>query len=128
MMFGKGAIARGAVQLPPGAAAGMAIGPQIVQPRPAAIGTIGVGTKVHRGVHGTRAAVRWRHGGGPWRGRWRRLARLALTQGTGRLVRQTLERFGLGRMRALGLDGGAWRGGRGRVSPRPAERQHDDEP
>lgn len=58
VMFGEIALARGAVQLPPGAAIGMAIGPQIVHPQPAAIVTLGVGTKVHRGVHGTGAAGR----------------------------------------------------------------------
>ena len=47
VMFGEIALARGAVQLPPGAAIGMAIGPQIVHPQPATIVTIGVGTKVH---------------------------------------------------------------------------------
>src|SRR2546422_7692943 len=52
-------VAAEAVELPPRAATGMAIGPQIPQSSPTAIGTIGVGTKGHRGVHGTGAAVRW---------------------------------------------------------------------
>jgi hypothetical protein len=45
--LGKKAVARGAVELPPGAAAGMAIGAQVPQPQPAAIVTIGMGTKMH---------------------------------------------------------------------------------
>src|SRR5262249_21356943 len=103
VMFGEIALARGAVQLPPGAAIGMAIGPQIVQPQPATIVTLGVGTKVPGGVHGPGAPVRWRHGIGPWRGHWRRLAGLSFTQGTGRLMRQTRECFGLGGTLALGF-------------------------
>src|SRR5215831_10644408 len=104
VMLRKIPVTAEAVQLPPGAAIRMAIGAQIAPPPPAAIVTIGVGTKVHRGVHGPGASVRWRHGIGPWRGRWRRLASLSLTQGTVRLVRQTRERFGLGRRTlALGL-------------------------
>src|SRR5262245_26000828 len=128
MMFGKVAIARGTVQLPPGATMGMAIGPQIVQPQPAAIVTMAVGTKMHRRIHRPGAAVRERHGIGPWRRRWRRLPDLLCTQRTVRLVRQALERFGLGGTLALGLDGRGWRGGRGRALPGPAERQHNEEP
>ena len=60
--------------------------------------------------------------------RWRSLAGLSLTQGTVRLVRQTLERLGLSRTLALGLDGRGWHGRRGLASPGPAERQHDEEP
>ena len=50
---------------------------------------------------------------------------LLVTQRTVRLVRQALERFRLGGTLALELDG---RGCRGRTSPGPAERQHDEEP
>src|SRR5215831_8218277 len=128
VMLRKIPVTAEAVQLPPGAAIRMAIGAQIAPPPPAAIVTIGVGTKVHRGVHGPGASVRWRHGSGPWRGRWRRLASLALTQGTGRLVRQTLEHGGLGRTLALGRAGRGWHGRRGRASLGPAKRQHDEEP
>src|SRR2546426_3263020 len=121
LMFGKVALARGAVQLPPGAAMGMAIGPQIVQPQPAAIVTMAVGTKMHRRIHRPGAAVRERHGTGPSRRRWRSLPDLLFTQRTVRLLRQALERFGLGGALALGLDGRGWRGGRGHASPGPAE-------
>ena len=103
MMLGKIAVARGAVQLPPGAATGMAIGPQVVQPQPAAIVTIGVRTKVLQGVDGTGTAVRERHGIGPLRRCWNSLVDLLVTQPTVRLVRQALERFGLGGTLALGL-------------------------
>jgi hypothetical protein len=127
-VFGEIPLARGALKLTPGAAIGMAIGPQIVHPQPAPIVTLGVGTNVHRGVHGTGAPVCWRHGSRPWRGRGRRLAGLPLTQGTVRLVRQTRERFGLSRTLTLGLEGRGWHGRRGLASPRPVERQHDEEP
>src|SRR5215510_14982901 len=121
LMFGKVAIARGTVKLPPGAAMGMAIGPQIVQPQPAAIVTMAMGTKMHRRIHRPGAAVRKRHGIGPSRRRWRSRPDLLFTQRTVRLVRQALERFGLGGALSLGLDGGGGRGGRGRASPGPAE-------
>ena len=42
-------VAAEAVQLPPEAATGMAVGSQVVQPQPTAIVTLGVGTKVHGG-------------------------------------------------------------------------------
>src|SRR4029453_19096119 len=103
MMLGKIGCPRRAVQLPPGAATGMAIGPQVVQSQPAAIITSGVGTKVHGGVYRPGTAVRERHGGGPARRRWRRLAGLLFTQHTVRLVRQALARFRLGGTLALGL-------------------------
>src|SRR5207249_4997924 len=125
MMFGKVAIARGAVQLPPGAAAGMTIGPQIVLPQPAAIVTIAVGTKVHRRIHRPGAAVRGRHGIGPDRRRWIGLPGLLFTQHTVRLVRQALECFGLGRTLAFGLDRHGW-GGQAWLGLR--EMQHDEEP
>src|SRR5262245_48079796 len=128
MMLGKIAVARGAVKLTPGAATGMAIGPQVVQPQPAAIITSGVGTKVPGGVHRPGTAVRERHGIGPSRRRWRRLAGLVFTQHTVRLVRQALECCGLGRTLALGLEGRAWHRRRVLASPGPAEMQHDEEP
>jgi hypothetical protein len=103
----------------------MAIGPQVVQSRPAAILTIAVGTKGHRGVHGTGAAVRWWHGSGLSRRRWRSLAGLSLTQGTVGLVRQARERFGRGGMRALGLRCHGW-GRQAWLGPR--EMQDDEEP
>src|SRR5207245_10865371 len=79
------------------------IGPQVVQPPPAAIVTRGVRTKVLRGVDGTGTAVRERHGIGPSRRRWSSRGDLLFTQHTVRLVRQALERFGLGGTLALGL-------------------------
>ena len=123
----KVALARGAVQLPPGAAIRMAIGAEIAQPEPAAIVTIGVGTKVHRGIHRPGASGRWRHGIGPWRALEASRGSLAHTEHR-RLVRQPLERFRLGRTLTLGRDGRGWHGRRGRASPGPAERQHDEEP
>src|SRR5262249_6632769 len=86
--------------------------------------------------HGAKSA--WTYpryeGGGSWRAA-DRAGQEALdwsprspTPCTGRLVRQALERLGLGRTLARGRDGRAWRVGRGRASPRPAEMQHDEEP
>jgi hypothetical protein len=103
----------------------MAIGPQVAQPQPAPIGTVTVRTKVHRRVDLTGASVRARQ-----RVRWHRrrglgMRGLALTQGTRRLVRQALERFGLGGPLALGLGRHRWGG------PTwfgPSEMQHDKEP
>ena len=118
-------VAAEAVELPPRAATGMAIGPQIPQPSPTAIGTIGGGTKVHRGVHGTGAAVRWGHGSGPSRRRWRARSGRLLTQGTMGLVRAARERFGLGGTRALGLSWYRWGG---QTWLRPGDMQHDEEP
>src|SRR4029450_4282063 len=79
-----------------GAAIGMAIRPQVIQPQPPAIVTSGVGTKVHRGVHRPGAAVRGGHGIGPSRRRWSRFAGRLVTQHTARLVRQARKRLGLG--------------------------------
>src|SRR4029453_18993286 len=125
VMFGKITEAAEALKLPPGSPIGMTIGPQVFQPQPATIVTIVVGTKVHRGVHGTRASVRWVHGIRPsWRG-WSSLAGLLFTQHAERLLREALERFGLGGALALGLDGRDCRDGWGRASPGPAEMQHD---
>src|SRR5262249_61421211 len=118
----KVALASSTVELTPRAAAGMAIGPQIVQPQPAAIVTMAVGTKMLRRSHRPGAAVRERHRIRPARRRWRSLPDLLCTQRTVRLVRQALERCGLGGALALGLEGRGWRGGRGRASPGPAER------
>jgi hypothetical protein len=94
VMFGKITEAAEALKLPPGSPIGMTIGPQVVQPQPATIVTIGVGTKVHRGVHGTRTSVRWRHGIGRHRTRWCEMRGTSFTQGTMGLFRQALKRFG----------------------------------
>lgn len=67
----KVAAAAAAMELPPGATAGMAIGADIAQTGPAAIATIGVGTEMRRGVDLTAAPPQ---GDEPW---W---------QGTGRLT------------------------------------------
>ena len=108
MMFGEIALARGAVELPPGAATGMAIGAQVGQPRPTAIITIAVGTEMHRGVNGTGTAVGGRHGIGPYRRCWGTLSGRLLTQGTVGLVRQACERFRFTGASAFGLDGLGW--------------------
>jgi hypothetical protein len=108
MMFRKIALARGALELSPGATTGMTVGPQVAQPAPATIVTTAVGTKVHGRVHRPGAVVRGRHEIGSSRRRWSRLAGLLFTQGTVGLVRQALECFGLGGTLALGRDGLGW--------------------
>jgi hypothetical protein len=67
VMLWKIALAPEAVKLPPAAATGMAIHPQIVEPQPPAIVTVPMGAKVHGGIHSTGAAMRWRHGIRPYR-------------------------------------------------------------
>src|SRR5438132_2903860 len=96
----KGAATGDAEQLAPGTAMGMAIGPQIVQPQPAAIATAPMGAKVLRGVHGARPAVRRGHRLG-WG--WRRhvgMGGLMLTQGALRPLGQAGKRFGFRGARA----------------------------
>ena len=58
MRLQKVTLARRTVKLAPGAATGMTVGAQITKPQPTPVVTLGVGTKVHRGVHGTGAAGR----------------------------------------------------------------------
>jgi hypothetical protein len=128
VMLQKKAATAEAVKLPPGAATGIPIGPQVVQPEPAAIITAQMGTKGPGGIHRPGASVDWRHGIRPSRRRWRDIRCLLLTQGTGRLVRQARKGFGFAGASALGLDGRGW----GLESPtrwaRPEVRQHDAQP
>ena len=128
VMFWKIPVAADAVELPPRAATGMTIGPQVVQPQPPAIVTRGVGAKGHRGVHGPGAVVRWGYGIGPSRRRWSCLASLWFTQGTMGLVRQARARFGCGGTRALGRDGRGWRLGCSSGWTRPEGEEHDAQP
>src|SRR5262245_30723847 len=125
MMLRKITLARGALELPPKAAIGMPVGAQVVHPQPAAIVTAQMRTEVHGCVDLMGASVRGRQ-----RGRWQRwrglgMCGFSLTQGTRRLVRQALKRFGLGGPLALGL--GRYRWG-GLTWFGPSERQHDKEP
>ena len=71
------------------------------------------------------AAVRWGHGSGPERRRWRARSGRLLTQGTMGLVREARERFGLGGTLALGLSWYRWGG---QTWLRPGDMQHDEEP
>jgi hypothetical protein len=82
------AVARGALAWPPGAATGMAGGPQVVQPPPTARVIIGGGTKMPRGVHRPGAAVRGGQGLGRHQRRGGGMHGLSLTQSTGRPVRE----------------------------------------
>src|SRR5262245_31455346 len=95
MMLRKVAVAGGTLELAPGATIGMAIGPQIAPPGPAAIATARMGTKVQRGIDGTRTSVGRGHRVG-WRRRRRvRMRGFLRTQGTMGLVRQARKRFGV---------------------------------
>jgi hypothetical protein len=75
------------VQLPPGAPTGMAVGTQVPEPQPAAIGTTRMGTKMHGGVNHTRASLGWRHGSGAERRGRLGMRHLVFTGGTEGFVR-----------------------------------------
>jgi hypothetical protein len=82
MMFGKIALARGVVELSPGTATRMAVGPEVAQPAPAAIATARIGTEVLGGIDRAGAAMRRRQRvGAHGRGRLGR-REVLLTQGT----------------------------------------------
>src|SRR5215467_1433123 len=89
----------------------MTIGPEIATPQPAPIVTTGVRTKVPGGVDRTGPPVRRGHGVGRYRRGRLGMRGLSLPQGTRRLVRQSLKRFGLVGAGALGLKrlGLGWR-------------------
>ena len=76
------AFASGAVELTPGTTIGMAIGPQVARPQPAAISAVAVGTKVHRGVDDPGTPVGRVHGGVWQRRRWLGRRGFLVTQGT----------------------------------------------
>ena len=125
MMLGKIAVECGAVQLTPGAATGMTVGPEIAKPQPASGVTTGMGTKVQGAINLTRAPVRRGHG---VRRHWRRhfgRPRVSFTQGAMRLLRQARKRLRLGGAFALGL---SWHGWGGQTRLRPGDMQHDEEP
>jgi hypothetical protein len=83
------------VELPPRATAGMAVGAQVAQPQPAAVGTARMRTKVPRGVHRAGAAVGRGQRIGSYRRRWRGMRRFLVAQDTERLVRQAAKRLRL---------------------------------
>jgi len=117
--------------LTPGATTGMAVGTEIAKPEPAPIVTSAVRTKVPGGVDLTGPPVRRGHGVGRyWRGRWG-MCGLSLTQGTLRLVRQSLKGCGLGGAVALRFEGLGllrWRGWSRHRALGPGGVQDDDEP
>src|SRR5215475_4899931 len=127
VVFGEIPLARGALELAPGPAIGMAIGAQIAPPEPAAIATASMGAEVLRGIYGARPAVRRGHRLG-WRQRWLvGMGGFSRTQGARRSLGQAGKRFGF-----LGALASGWRGwhdqlvrGSGVVGPQPAEHQED---
>src|SRR4030095_112900 len=106
VVFGEIPLARGALELAPGAAIGMAIGAQIAPPEPAAIATAPMGAEVLRGIHGARPAVRR----GQRRG-WRR--RRLVGMGGFSLTQSALRSLGQAGKRRGRL--GAWTFGRERL-------------
>jgi hypothetical protein len=121
-------LARGALELAPGAATGMAIGPQVVQSQPTPVVTIGVRTKVPRGVHGPGATVRWGHGIGPYREQRSGLPGRLLTSGTRRLLGEARKRSGLGGALAAWHDAFGWLRLGWHVSAGPDQMEHDEQP
>src|SRR4029450_11732824 len=99
------ASARGTLELPPGAATGMAIGTEIAPAQPTVIATAGMGPEVPGGVHRARSAVGWGHRLG-WHRRWRLgMHGFVRTPGTRGFVRQARKRWGLAGAFALRLEG-----------------------
>src|SRR5262245_22853923 len=105
VMLRKIPLTRGALELAPGTAMGMAIGAQIAQSQPAAIATAPMGAKVLRGVHGARPAVRRGHRLGWGRRRHVGLGSLMLAQGALRPLGQAGKRLG-----CLGARASRWPG------------------
>src|SRR5256714_8255498 len=130
VMLWKVAFAGRTVELPPRATAGMAVGAQVAQPQPAAIGTVRMRAKMPGGIHLTRTSVRRGHRSGAHRRRWRGMCGLVCTQSARGLLGQTLKRFRLDGVLTLGLDGlrldGLLRGPGS--SAGPGKVQHDTQP
>src|SRR5262249_6734086 len=123
-------LTRGTVELTPGAATGMTVGPEIATPAPASVLTTGMRTKVQRGVDCTGASVGRCHGVGRYRRGRLGMRGLSLTQGTRGLVRQPLKGFGLVGAVALGLArlGLGWSGRNRHRALGPGEMQDDEKP
>src|SRR5512144_1204387 len=100
------------VKLTPGAAAGMAVGAEIAQPRPPLIVTACMGAEMPRGVNHTGTPVRRWHGlGASWRRR-RGVVGGVCTRRTGRTLGEALEGCGCLGPLARELEGrgfGRWR-------------------
>src|SRR2546429_5343978 len=120
----------GAMQLSPGATAGMTVGTNIAQPEPAAIATGGIGTEMARGVHLAAASARGDDG------RWWGAGGLRARRG-GVLTRVAMGLVGEARkgLRGTGgLAGGGERLGdpldvcgeapRARIAPQPAKQDN----
>src|SRR6266581_8282940 len=95
MMLRKVAFARGAMELSPETATGMAVGTKVPQPKPAAIATARMGTEVLGGIYRAGAAVGWGHRLG-WHSRGDlKMRDVMLTQGTVGFLGQAGKRFGV---------------------------------
>jgi hypothetical protein len=127
MMLGKEAFARGAVELSPGTATGMAVGTKVAQPEPAAIATARMGTEVLGSIYRAGASVRWWHRVGSY-GRGRLGMRdVLLTQGTVWFLSQAGKRFGGVGALAAWRDGYSWMRVSG-VLARPGIKQQEEQP
>jgi hypothetical protein len=127
MMLRKIAFARGAMELSPETATGMAVGTEVPQPKPAAIATARMGTEVLGGIDRAGASVRWRYRVGAHGRGDLRMRDILLTQGTVWFLGQAGKRFGVIGSFALGLDGRRCRWYRS-LSARLGTMQHDEEP
>src|SRR5262249_29082942 len=105
VMLWKVALAGRTVELTPRATAGMAVGAQVAQPQPAAIGTVRMRAKMPGGIHLTRTPMRRGHRIGAHRRRWRGMYGLVCTQSARGLLGQPLKRFGRDGVLRRGLDG-----------------------
>ena len=107
-----------------------AVGAQVAQPQPAAIGTGRRRAQMPGGIHLTRTSVRRGHRSGAHRRRGREMGGLVCTQSTRGLLGQTRKRFGFDGVLTLGLDGlrldGLLRGHGS--SAGPGKVQHDTQP
>jgi hypothetical protein len=115
-------------QLPPGTTTWVAICTDIVQAAPASIGTVGMGTEVHRGIHLTWASLGKGHRCGWLRRGWRRGHSLLLAGGTIGLMGETWKRFGFGRALARCLGRPERFGARGGAVVGPHHVEHETQP
>jgi len=127
MRLEKITLAGAAVQLAPGATAGMTVGAEVAKSQPASIVAAVMRAKVHRGVDCTRASAGGRQRVRPSWCRWLGMVGLMFTRSARGALGETLKRCGLARAFAfkLGGYGFRWQLRGHRTSARPGIVQHD---